>query len=146
MNARRTGLSVLVVVLLLALSATARANDLSSASATADCSGFVLTVGAIHLVPGNSYTIDFTFTLTPVAGPAIPVTGSLSFTASASSETETTSGTWPGSPLSANYTVTGSAKLTSSGSTLPITINGSSSVTLACAATGCPATIGFWKN
>ena len=53
---------------------------------------------------------------------------------------------WPSSPLTTNCTVTGKATLTSSGSTVTVVINGSSSATLTCGGTGCPATIGFWKN
>jgi hypothetical protein len=51
-----------------------------------------------------------------------------------------------GTPLIANCTVTGSATLTSSGSTVVIIISGSASATLNCGGTACPATIGFWKN
>jgi hypothetical protein len=42
--------------------------------------------------------------------------------------------------------VTGSATITSSGSTVPITFGGANSIVLSCGGTGCPATIGFWKN
>lgn len=136
----------LVLSLLFIAAGSARANLLSSATATADCSGFILTVTAVDLNIGNMYTIDFTFTLTPTSGPAITVPGSITFTATSTTATETDTGSWPGAPLSANVTVTGSATLTSSGSTLPITVNGSTSVVLSCASTGCPATIGFWKN
>jgi hypothetical protein len=42
--------------------------------------------------------------------------------------------------------VTGSATLTALILPAPITINGSTSATLTCGGTGCPATIGYWKH
>jgi hypothetical protein len=124
----------------------ALANDLSGASATVDCSGFTLNVDVVKLTVGASYTINFTFTLTPTSGSPITVPGTINFVASSTTATKTASGTWPNSPLAANYTVTGSAVLTTSGSLVPITFNGASSVELTCGGTGCPATPGFWKN
>jgi len=135
----------LLLGLLVMFANPALANVLSGASATADCDGFALTVNAKELSVGTVYTIDFTFTLTPISGPPTTVTDKITFTAASTTATETASGTWPGAPLAATYTVTGSAKLTSSGSTVSITINGSNSAVLSCG-TGCPATIGFWKN
>lgn len=120
------------------------ANVLTSAAATADCSGYTLTVNAKNLTVGTQYTIDYSFTLT-CGGSTTTVPGSITFTATATTATETKTVSWPTSPLSNNCTVTGSATLTSSGSTVPIIINGSPSATLTCG-TACPATIGFWKN
>lgn len=123
----------------------AMANILTSASATADCSGYTLTVNASDLAIGTNYTIDYTFTLN-CNGTISTVSGSIPFTATSHSASETVSVSWPTSPLTTNCTVTGTAKLTSSGSSVAIVINGSSSATLTCGGTGCPATIGFWKN
>jgi hypothetical protein len=122
----------------------AMANILTGATATADCSGYSLTVNASHLAPGNHYTIDYTFTLTCNGSPTT-VPGSITFVATGTTATETATVSWPGAPLSTNCTVTGKATLTSSGSTVNIVIDGSSSATLTCG-NGCPATIGFWKN
>ena len=143
---KHLGVVAPVLGLLVMFANPALANDLTVASATADCSGFTHSVTAINLDVGASFTIDFTFTLTPPSGPAITVPGTISFTAAAGTETHTASGPWPGAPLSSNFTVTGSATLIQSGSTLPITINGATSVVLSCGGTGCPATIGFWKH
>jgi hypothetical protein len=130
----------------LALSAKpSMANILTGASATADCTGYTLTVNAGHLTVGTQYTIDYTFTLT-CGGSTKTVPGSIVFTATGTTATETVTVSWPGAPLSTNCTVTGSATLTSSGSTVTIAVNGSSSAALSCGGTGCPATIGFWKN
>lgn len=130
-----------VAVGLLAMFATlAYANILTGASASADCSGYTLTVNAIDLSPGTSYTINYTLDLT-CNGSLMIVNGSIGFTATNGTATENATGTWPGSPLITNCTVNnGSATLTSSGSMATIIINGSGSATLSCSTTGTPKT------
>jgi hypothetical protein len=123
----------------------AMANVLNNATAKADCSGYTLTVNASHLTIGTDYTINFSFTLT-CGGSVTTVPGSISFKATATTASKTVTASWPNTPLATNCTVTGSATLTNSGSTVPIVINGANSNVLACGGTGCPATIGFWKN
>lgn len=120
-------------------------NTLTSATAAADCSGYTLTVNATHLTTGAHYTIDYTFTLT-CDGSTTTVPGTIAFVASSATETETVTESWPGGALSTDCTVSGKATLTSSGSTVAINVNGSSSTALTCSGKGCPATIGFWKN
>jgi hypothetical protein len=123
----------------------AMANVLTKASATADCNGYTLTVNASDLTVGTPYTVDYSFTLM-CGGSTTNASASVSFTATATIATKTVTASWPNTPLSTNCTVTGSATLTSSGSTVPIIINGSTSAALNCGGTACPATIGFWKN
>lgn len=123
----------------------AMANFLASARATADCSGYTLTVNAGDLTVGNSYTIDYSFTLN-CNGTTSTVSDSITFTATATTASETVTVSWPNAPLTTNCTVTGKATLTSTHSTVNIVINGSTTATLTCGGTGCPATIGFWKN
>jgi hypothetical protein len=147
------------------------ANTLSGASATADCTGYTLTVVTNNDLDANtSYEIDYSFTLT-CGGSTTPIKGSIFFTTTNNgsspdtSATETASGTRNGgtalttnngsSPdtsatetasgtrnggtaLTTNCSVTGRGTLTSSGSTVPITVNGSSSAPLSCATTGGP--------
>jgi len=126
-------LALFVVCLgLLVFAHPSLANDLTGASATVDCNGFSLSVDAKFLTVGTPYTINFSFTLTPVSGPPITVPGTINFTASMVSQTLTKTGTWPGAPLASSFTVTGTATLTSSGSTVGITFNGSSAATLSC--------------
>src|SRR6185369_5272727 len=72
------------------------ANDLTGAKATVDCNGFALSVDAHLLTVGQPFTINFTFTLTPVSSPPITVPGTITFTGSVVTETLTKSGTWPG--------------------------------------------------
>jgi hypothetical protein len=132
----------------------ARANVITAAPATVDCSGYNLCVTVEFLALGTPIEVDYGFTLTPSSGPTIPVTGMIDFTPTMFTETHCASGTWPGSPLTVPYTVTGTASIPTE-PPLPgfnpfdITFNGSTStsITLMCSTgTGCPATIGFWKN
>ena len=120
----------------------ALANILTGASATADCTGYTLTVNATELTPGTDYAIDYSFNLT-CGGSTTVVPGSIFFTttnngsSTDTTATQTVSGTWQsGTPLTTNCTVTGSATLTSSGSTATITVNGSSTASLSCATGG----------
>ena len=129
------GIAIALIALMVA---PARANDLSGASATADCRGFTLTVNAIHLSPGTTYTINYSFNLT-CNNVASTKTGAITFTATGTTATETVTGTWSGSPLSTNCTVTsGTATLVSSDTTVPtvpILFNGQSSTSLNCGST-----------
>src|SRR6516164_7525905 len=100
-----------VVFAMLVLSAMpAMANHLTSASATADCNGYTLTVNASALTIGVHYTIDYSFTLT-CGGSTTTVPGSITFTATATTATKTVTVSWPTHPLTTNCTVTGTAKL-----------------------------------
>jgi len=115
---------------LLAMFATqAIANDLTGATATANCTGYSLTVHANDLTKGRMYTIKYTLTVTS-NGTTTTFPGTITFTATGYTATETASGSWS---LTADSTITGSVTLTSSGSTKPIIINGSSTATLNCA-------------
>lgn len=124
---RRLAVLCLTLALFAIFATVAMAHILSGATATANCSGFSLSVDATELAPGTVYTIKYSFTSTCFS---TPVMGTITFTATSNTATEMASGTWS---LAANCTVTGSAELTSSGSTVPIIINGSSSATLNCA-------------
>jgi len=115
----------------------ALANHITAATASVSCTGCTLTVDADLLSVGTAYTIDYTFTLTPASGPAIPVTGTIPFTAEMSTFTDTISVNWPNGPLAASFTVTGTAVLTSNpGVIVPITFNGSSAAMLTCGLDG----------
>jgi hypothetical protein len=144
---RKTYLAVCALALGLAVmfATPVRANDITSATATADCTGYTLTVNLANLTVGASYEIDYTFTLTPTSGSPITVSDKINFVATSTTATKVAAKSWPNA-LTANYTLTGSAVLTSNGVTVPITFGGSSSLSLNCGGTGCPATIGFWKN
>lgn len=114
-------LAALIGIFILGV-APAMAHFLTSATATANCQGYSLTVTAIDLSVGAHYTINYSFTVVCSNGTTIQ-TGSINFTASASTMTETASG---GAlvPAGSDCTVTGSATLASFGSTVFINING----------------------
>lgn len=132
----------------------ARANVTTAAPATVDCKGFNLCVTIEFLDPtGPPLEFDYTFTLTPSSGPAITVGPTADiFQPTMFTQTECVNGTWPGSPLTAPVTVTGNVFIPTEGITpglnpFTITFNGATSIDLMCSSgTGCPATIGFWKN
>jgi len=115
-----------------------------AAAATVTCTGFSHGVSFRYLTVGQTYTLDYHFTLTPTAGGS-PLTqppggGKFTFTAKVPAPTVTITGNWS---LAADYTVTGSLTLTT---TIPITFNGSSSASLNCATRECTLTQGFYKN
>ena len=115
-------LSCPVLALSVAGAAPAAANILERAAASVDCTGYTLRAVAEDLSPGASYTIDYGFTAT-AQGVSTPITGTINFTAAASTSLATGSGSWN---LAANFTtLAGSATLTSSGSTAAIVVNGS---------------------
>jgi len=132
----------LVLGLFVMFANPALANELTSATAVADCTGYTLSVNATDLSVGTTYTVSYTFTLTPTAGGAPITVGPFTFMFMATSVTQTgitaplppgaTEIPWPAGTLLTNYTVTGSATLTALNLPVPITINGSTSVTLAC--------------
>ena len=107
----------------------AQANILTGASAAANCAGYTLTVKATDLSPGVTYTIKYTLAFTSGTG-VRTFPGTITFTATADAATETASAT---RDLNVDGTLTGKATLTSSGSTVNVTINGSSAAALSCA-------------
>lgn len=142
---RFTRFSVLLGLLAM-FSTVAWANIITSATATANCQGYMLSVNVTDLTPGTTYTIDYSFTVTCGSGSPVTIPGSTTFTATASTETVTAQGSLGIS--SGSCTVTGSATLTSSGSTMNININGQgagATASLSCPsslALACPASTG----
>lgn len=130
--------SLCIVLGLVAISAvTASAHQLQSASATANCQGYNLSVGAVALTIGRTYTADYNFTITCNGGTPVNVPGSFKFVATANTMTVTTPGTFSG--LSGSCVVTGTAFLvagTNKARTI-IIINGGTSATLTCTAFVC---------
>jgi hypothetical protein len=127
----------------------AKANILTSATATVNCQGYNLTVNATDLTVGTTYTIDDSFTLTCGSAPPRTIPGSITFTASAATESVAATASFGSAMPTGSCIVTGTATITSSGSTVGININGkgtsgaplscpSSPLTLACE----PATTG----
>lgn len=138
MALRRFALPALLAVMVMVFAVPSFANDLTSATGVVSCANYSLTFSFANLAPGTSYTVDFTVTLTPSSGPAVVITpspsGTFTFTATSSTQTEgPISFTIPSSianTLTGPYTLSGSATLTSSGSTQSIVFSPS---TLSCA-------------
>ena len=115
---KKRSVTLLIALGMMVMSALpARANDLTSAMAIANCQGYSLTVNATDLTVGTNYKIDYSLTVTCGSGSAVTFSGTTTFIASAPTETVTTAGgTFTG--LTGGCQVTGSATLTSSGSTV----------------------------
>jgi hypothetical protein len=124
-----------------------RTHVATSAGATVKCTGFILVVPVSHLTVGTTYTLDYSFTLTPTHGGStltLPTGGGkFTFKAAVAAPTLTITGSWN---LAADYTVTGSVTLAGSNVTVPITFGGLSSASLNCASSGCTFTQGYYKN
>jgi len=104
-------LGLLTCIILAIFATPALANHIDTATATVTCTSYTLRLTASALVPGRSYTINYTITLTPTAGGSpITVTDSISFTAP-SSGTFSDTVTKPLGPLTADYMLSGSATL-----------------------------------
>jgi hypothetical protein len=132
--------AVLVVLALTVLFASsAAAHELTIAKATTNCTGGCITVSADQLTPGDMDKITYTFTLTSTTGGSpITIMGEIDFTAdNTGTYSNTVCFNWLNSgSLSDNFTVTGSATLTtpSDSSTLPVDLSGGNS-SLTCGST-----------
>lgn len=126
---------------------TAMGHVLTVAKATTNCTGGCLSVTAEQLTPGEMDKITYTFTLTSTTGGSpIEIMGEIDFTAdSTGTFSHTVCFNWLNSgSLSDNFTVTGSATLTtpSNTSTLAIDLTGNSSLTCGSTPTGKNFSIG----
>jgi hypothetical protein len=107
----------------------AAANFLTSAAATVSCGSknYTISVCGDDLTPGQTYTVDYTINFTP-SGSSTPTTlanSSFSFTPSSSTACSPAKPETFSAPLSGTGTLSGTATLTSSGSTAPIQFSGS---------------------
>ncbi len=136
MAMHRFSFPVLFALMSVAFTVPSHANDLVSATGTISCTDYSLAISAVHLRVGTQYTIDYTFTINSTSAPAVVISSSTTFIASASSETVTV-GPAPVGPLAGTITVTlASATLTSSGSSVPIVFTSNPSPLVCTAATG----------
>jgi hypothetical protein len=134
-------LAVLGVIVAFALASTpsAFAHVITLADAHLTCSFYCIDLRAESLTPGESDNIKYVFTLTSTSGATLTVSGSVDFTVDDSSMfyTRVCPPGWPGGSLFDNYTVTGTATLTtpSESSTVSVTFDGYSSLDLSCGST-----------
>jgi hypothetical protein len=135
-------------MLLMAFAVPSYANVITGATGTVTCSSFSLEFTGTDLNPGVTYSVKFSFTLTPVSGTPITISGTVPIPAGTSGPFDVTT-TGSLGPLTQNYTITSSSAQLFAGSTGQNTVSiGFTSTTIACAGTGtgCPATFGFWKH
>jgi hypothetical protein len=104
-------LSLLTAIVIAVSAPAAMANHIDTANATVTCTNYTLNVTASDLIPGRSYTINYTIILTPTSGGSvITVTDSISFTGPANGKFSGTVSK-PVGPLSTDYTLSGWATL-----------------------------------
>jgi hypothetical protein len=136
MAMRRYVFPVLLAVMSISFAIPSFANTLVLAHATISCSDYSISFAANQLQVGTQYTIDYAFTINSTSAPSETITNSTSFTASASSQTVSVPATAVG-PLTGTITVTsGSATLTSSGSTVAMVFRTNPSPLVCTPATG----------
>ena len=129
---KKSATLIWIVLGLVPISAVpASAHQLLSAKATANCQGYTLKAVAVGLTIGKTYTVDYNFTITCNGGTPINVPGTLTFIATGTTTTVTTSGTFSG--LAGKCVVKGTAVLESDTEMVRIIIiNGGASATLNC--------------
>jgi hypothetical protein len=117
---RRAVAGITIVSGLFVLSAvSAIADTLTSATLAGDCKSVTITATAIDLTPGTKYQINYSVVQTGAPTNPQPA-GTITFVATATSQTVNQSGNW-NPPLTTDVTLhDGTATLTSSGSTVPI--------------------------
>jgi hypothetical protein len=151
MNNVRSSLPALSVMLLMAFAVPSYANVIQTATGTATCSSYSLEFTGIDLSPSVTYSVDFSFTLTPAGGPAITITGSVSIPAMTTGPFDVkTTGSF--AALTQTYTITSSSATLFAGSTQENTVSIMFTSTMLACTPPSPvthsqaATIGFWHN
>src|SRR5262249_41661524 len=102
MSIRRVSVLALSAALLTVCAATSYANDITGATGTVTCSSYSLNFTGDNLNPTVTYSVQFSFTLTPTTGPSIPISGSVPIPAGTSFNVSVSS---PLGPLTGTYTV-----------------------------------------
>ena len=146
-NNVRSSLPALLAMLLMAFAVPTYANMITGATGTVTCSSYSLEFTGTDLSPSVTYSVVFSFTLTPTSGTPITISSSVPIPAgTAGSFDVTTTGSL--GPLTQTYTITSPSATLFSGSTAQNTVSiAFTSTTVACGGAGsCPATFGFWKH
>jgi hypothetical protein len=147
MKLRRYLLPSLASTIFLAFSVPSYANYITGATGTVTCSTYSFEFTGINLTASVTYSVHFSFTLTPTVGAPITINGTVAIPQGTSGPFDvTTSGSL--GPLTQAYTITSSSAALFGGATqqnaIPIVFT---STTVMCGGGGgCPATIGFWKH
>lgn len=143
----RTYVLPLTSAILMAFGAPGYANEITGASGTVTCSSYSFQFTGINLTPSVTYSVHFSFTLTPASGAPITITGTAPIPPGTSGNFDVTS-TGSLGPLTQAYTITSSSAALFSGTTqlnaIPIVFT--STAVMCGGGGGCPATIGFWKH
>jgi choice-of-anchor A domain-containing protein len=92
------------------LAMKAVANEVQSAQATIDCTGYKISLTAIHLTRGTNYSLAYSMNLTPKSGSSQVITGTIPLVGP-SNGTYTTTVTGAVGLLYGDYTFSGDARL-----------------------------------
>jgi choice-of-anchor A domain-containing protein len=117
------------------LAMKAVANEVQSAQATIDCTGYKLSLTAIHLSPGTNYSLAYSMNLKPQSGSSQVITGTI-LLVGPSNGTYSTTVTGAVGLLYGDYTFSGDARLLR-GSETENTI----SITFSPASLSCPLSV-----
>lgn len=147
MNMRRYLIPSLATAMLILFSMPGYANFVTGATGTVTCSNYSLDFTGIDLTASVTYSVHFSFTLTPLSGAPITISGIAPIQPGTSGSFDVTASGSLG-PLTQVYTITSSSAALFSGTTqqnaIPIVFT---STTVTCGGGGgCPATLGFWKH
>ena len=137
-------------MLLMAFAVPSNANVISTATGTVTCSSFSLEFTGTDLNPFVTYSVQFSFTLTPTVGTPITITSTVPIPAGTVGPFDVTA-TGSLGPLTQTYTITSSSATLNGSSPVSMIPIVFTSTTLACTppspvAKGEAATIGFWNN
>jgi hypothetical protein len=120
---------------------------ITGATGTVTCSSFSLEFTGTDLNPFVTYSVQFSFTLTPVSGTPITISSTVPIPAGTAGPFDVTT-TGSLGPLTQAYTITSPSATLFSGSTAQNTVSiAFTPTTITCGGSGiCPATFGFWKH
>jgi hypothetical protein len=134
-------------MLLMAFAVPSYANVITTATGTVTCSSESLEFKGIGLSASITYSVHFSFTLTPTSGTPFTISGTVPIPAMTAGSFDVTF-THPLGPFTQAETITSATATLFGGSTakntVPIVF---ASTLISCGGSGrCPATFGFWKH
>jgi hypothetical protein len=136
-------------MLLMAFAIPSHANVITGATGTVTCSSYSLEFSGVGLHPTVTYSVQFSFTLTPTVGTPIPIMGVAAIPSGTSGSFDVTA-TGSLGPLTEAYVITSSLATLNGSSPVSTIAIAFTSTTLTCTslpvAPGQAATIGFWHN
>jgi hypothetical protein len=147
MNNARFSLPALSVMLLMAFAVPSYANVITTATGTVTCSSDSLEFKGIDLSPSVTYSVHFSFTVTPTSGTPFTISDTVAIPNGTSGPFDVTF-THALGPFTQVETITSGTATLFAGNTPKNTVTiVFASTLISCGGSGrCPATFGFWKH